>query len=120
MEKVVLYHLNDIIREGKHASLSKKMPKVGGDEVLIGVQTDPTHGNAFEIDNSEVYGRFHHARGPLWFRGIFSLIYILPKEKAQKYLSVIIKSEKEIYVDQERVNKSLVSTLVSHMNKKWP
>ncbi len=118
-EKVTLYHLNGVIREGKLVPISKKMPKINSDEVLIGVQTDPAHGNAFEIDNSEVYGRFHRARGPAWFCGtFFSLLYTLPKEKAQKYLSVIIESAKETHVNQERVNKSLVSTLVSHMNQK--
>lgn len=118
MEKVVLYHLNDVIREGKLTPLSKEMPKVGLDEVLIGVQTDPVHGNAFEIDNPELYDRFHRARGPAWFCGkFFTLLYTLSKEEAQKYLAVKIESEGETHVDQEIVDESLRPTLISHINE---
>jgi hypothetical protein len=117
MEKVVLYHLNDVIREGKLIPVSKEMPKIGIDEVLIGVQTDPIHGRAFEIDNPELYGRFYNASGSAWFcSATFSLLYTLPREKAEKILAVKIESEGKTYVGQEMVHKSLRPTLISHIN----
>ena len=120
MERVVLYHLNDVIREGKLIKMSKEMPEVGIDKVLIGVQTDPARGHAFEIDNPELYSRFYEASGPVWFcSATFSLLYTLPKEKAQKFLAAELEPKGQVYVSHEMVDESLRPTLISHINRKW-
>lgn len=119
-EEVILYHLNDVIREGRQIRLSKEMPKIGIDEVLIGVQTDPTKGRAFEINNPELYDRFHKASGPAWFCSVtFSLLYVLPKENAEKYLAVRMefKGEGKTFVGEETVQNSLRPLLLSHINR---
>ena len=124
MEKVILYHLNDVVREGKLMKISKEMPKIGIDKVLIGVQTGPVHGHAFEIDNPELYNRFYGAWGHAWFQAKFSLLYTLPREKAHKFLAAQIEPKGECYKGEcyifpEMVDESVKSTLISHINKSY-